>query len=330
MTRTTERMGTLSEGMPDSSGHVYWDDCGCVAEAVALYAIGYNTLSSDAAHAIRARDITNGLFTAGTGNTLADIYADITRYEKLQAIHIPFANPFDRATAFHLLEQYVGMYPVIIEVGRAYNLPYSQGGVDFHFVVLLQYQQSGVYTMSNGDDITAVAGATHPPLRTVTFDQLMAAQFCGAVILKEHPMGNVPSGWIDSAGGDAANNTGVLTAPNRIPVIHGFRVFILNHAGWNPADVPYGPEYAASPVEAGNPSAGAGSRQDFLYSSLGCIHNLTTGVWGTPYFIPLGRELQTALKGWHALQTQVASLQADGSSLDALAARIHVRLTAGA
>jgi hypothetical protein len=73
------------------------------------------------------------------------------------------------------------------------------------------------------------------------------------------PAFNVPAGWKDD---------GVtLTAPNTVPVVKGFRHYILTHK-WNPDDIPLKPEYMADFVIYHNPSVGGGSAQPFKYSYL--------------------------------------------------------------
>jgi N-acetyl-anhydromuramyl-L-alanine amidase AmpD len=70
---------------------------------------------------------------------------------------------------------------------------------------------------------------------------------------------NVPSGWTD----DGA----ILTASNGIPVVLGFRSYILN-SGWNPANVPLSPESHTTQVLLHNPSCGPGQVQCFRDSYL--------------------------------------------------------------
>lgn len=70
----------------------------------------------------------------------------------------------------------------------------------------------------------------------------------------------VPTGWKDA--------NGVLTAPNNIPVVMGFRDYILNNT-WDATDWPLEPEHGQNPLEKSNPGLGNGSQQVFRYSMLG-------------------------------------------------------------
>lgn len=70
----------------------------------------------------------------------------------------------------------------------------------------------------------------------------------------------IPAGWKDDGT--------TLTAPNGVPVIHGFRAYILDHPSWDGANVPQAPEMAASPADPANPQGCAGARQYFLRTIL--------------------------------------------------------------
>jgi hypothetical protein len=73
---------------------------------------------------------------------------------------------------------------------------------------------------------------------------------------------NIPTNWEDDGT--------ILTAPNGIPVVKGFRDFILSHP-WDWMDMPLTPEYGSNPVELGfnqPDSHNAGTAQVFLYSEL--------------------------------------------------------------
>lgn len=69
----------------------------------------------------------------------------------------------------------------------------------------------------------------------------------------------VPMGWHDA--------NGVLTAPNNIPVVMGFRDYVLNN-NWDANNWPLEPESEHNPVEESNPSLGQGARQTFRWKTL--------------------------------------------------------------
>ena len=87
----------------------------------------------------------------------------------------------------------------------------------------------------------------------------------------------IPQGWSDDGT--------TLTAPNGHKVVRGFRDYVLNNP-WKAENVPIGEAYDANPVEQSYPQSGAGTRQDFRYTSLGQTQQ--RGV----YLIALGDELK--------------------------------------
>lgn len=116
----------------------------------------------------------------------------------------------------------------------------------------------------------------------------------------------VPDGWTD--------NGITLTAPNGVPVVLGFRTFILNN-NWDPNDYPLKPQYHANPLENSNPSIGEGDALDCRMSRLG--YTPAKGVYKTW----IGPELE-----WY--QAQIVALQADPTAqentmLKATMSQIH-------
>ena len=69
----------------------------------------------------------------------------------------------------------------------------------------------------------------------------------------------VPSGWKDDGT--------TLFAPNGIPVVNGFRLWILK-GGWDSNNWPLEKEESVEQLELSNPSLGAGSRQVFRLGQL--------------------------------------------------------------
>lgn len=80
----------------------------------------------------------------------------------------------------------------------------------------------------------------------------------GEVWIMEPTM-KVPTGWHDDGH--------TLTAPNNIPVILGFRQYVLSQR-WDPNNYPLAKEEAANPLESSNLSLGNGTRQTFRKSRL--------------------------------------------------------------
>jgi hypothetical protein len=76
--------------------------------------------------------------------------------------------------------------------------------------------------------------------------------------LKGNPM-TIPQGWLD--------NGTTLTAPNGVPVVRGFRDYVLAH-NWDANNWPLQAEQGRTPLELSNPSLGGGTAQDFRYTTL--------------------------------------------------------------
>ena len=115
-------------------------------------------------------------------------------------------------------------------------------------------------------------------------------------------MSNVPSGWKDDGK--------TLVAPNGVPVVHGFREWVLGHP-WDAGNWPLRAEQvvASGSIEPGNARIGPGSRQDFRWSSLGGTEQ--RGV----YSIWLGQDVVALESQLGAAQTHVAQLEAQVKQL---------------
>lgn len=69
----------------------------------------------------------------------------------------------------------------------------------------------------------------------------------------------IPIGWHDDGT--------TLSAPNGVPVVRGFRDYILNHM-WDAANWPLAPEAGRQPLENGNTALGGGTFQIFRMTML--------------------------------------------------------------
>lgn len=81
-----------------------------------------------------------------------------------------------------------------------------------------------------------------------------------ALVRKERYMAAIPSGWKDDGR--------VLTAPNGLTVILGFRDYVLTH-DWDQNNWPLEQEHAQVPLELSNLGLGAGTQQTFRETLLG-------------------------------------------------------------
>jgi Glycosyl hydrolases family 25 len=130
---------------------------------------------------------------------------------------------------------------------------------------------------------------------------IASAVDCNIFLGQENkPMTQVPQGWTDDGT--------TLTAPNKIPVVLGFRDHVLNN-NWDPANWPLEPETHYSPVEQSHPSLGGGQAQTFRWKRI--EYTAAGGIvegW-------LGQELLWYQQQHALLQAQITDLQAQVNQL---------------
>ena len=112
----------------------------------------------------------------------------------------------------------------------------------------------------------------------------------------------VPSGWKDDGK--------TLVAPNGIPVVRGFRDYVLAHA-WATNNWPLAPEQVVTSgsIEPGNASIGPGSRQDFRVTSLGWTEARNV------YVIYVGQDVQALTHQLAAANQHISQLEAQVKQL---------------
>lgn len=108
------------------------------------------------------------------------------------------------------------------------------------------------------------------------------------------PTDTIPAEWRDDGT--------TLTAPNGVPVVHGFRTYILHAASWDAGNQPCEREYHATQVLLHNAAVGSGQRQCFRDGLL--WYTQATGVVWEPH---MGLELDAAYQRIAAMQTLPAS-----------------------
>ena len=118
----------------------------------------------------------------------------------------------------------------------------------------------------------------------------------------------IPQGWKDDGK--------TLVAPNGVPVIRGFRDYVLAYpsgsGGWEANNWPLKPEQsiAEGSIEPGNASIGPGSRQDFRYRSLGWTASRNVYViYSGQDLLALESQLAAANQHIAQLEAQVKQLQ---------------------
>ena len=112
----------------------------------------------------------------------------------------------------------------------------------------------------------------------------------------------VPEGWKDDGK--------TLVAPNGIPVVQGFREYVLAQ-NWDAHNWPVAPEQVVTSgsIEPGNASIGPGSRQDFRVTSLGWTEARNV------YVIYVGQDVQALTHQLAAANAHVAQLEAQVQQL---------------
>lgn len=115
----------------------------------------------------------------------------------------------------------------------------------------------------------------------------------------------IPTGWKDE--------NGVLTAPNGIPVVHGFREHVLAN-GWHPENWPLMPEYGTPELEYSNSSLGGGTQQVFRWTMLGYTQN--RGVFFEWLGVELLRWKDQLAKLLQLYQADEAKLKEQPASVD--------------
>jgi hypothetical protein len=178
-------------------------------------------------------------------------------------------------------------YTYLVGVTNAQGLPGDEQGVHNHGLAGLGIDDAGNIVCGDPDNWAAndhMPGNPVGDFVTYTRQDFLNGQISS--LTRIHPMANIPSGWRDDGT--------TLTAPNSVPVVKGFRDYVLNHQ-WDNFNLPLHPEYGANPMDPEAPSVGAGTRQDFREGSLGWTPSMGVArVW-------VGDELL-------ALRAQVAAL----------------------
>jgi hypothetical protein len=196
---------------------------------------------------------------------------------------------------------------VITYLGKALALPENEHGVYGHFVALGGVDSDLGYLVGNGDTTDALGGHGIIPTHWHGWNELATAEINGIIALEKVTVANVstiPTGWKDDGK--------TLVAPNGIPVVMGFREYVLVH-NWDANNWPLAGEQVISSgsIEPGNASIGPGSRQDFRLTSLGWTQSRNV------YVIYVGQDIRALEQQLAAANTHVAQLEAQLASMPA-------------
>ncbi len=198
---------------------------------------------------------------------------------------------------FGYVQQYGNLNLCTISIEHCNNstnsLPMSQAQTDASNKLILWLCQKFNLNINHIKGHNSINPKSKPDCPgTFNFSQL-------AAYLQGGSMG-IPYGWHD------ANN--VLTAPNGVVVVLGFREYVLGH-NWDAGNWPLTVERYVDLLEASNPSLGGGDQQIFRWSMLG--YSAQRGVFMEWLGVELATVRQQAIT-YHDLSKQ---LQAEIDSL---------------
>jgi hypothetical protein len=200
---------------------------------------------------------------------------------------------------------------VIAYLGKALALPDNEHGVYGHFVALGGVDSDQGYLVGNGDTTDALGGHGSIgiiPTHWHSWNQLAAAEINGMIALEKVSMvanvNTIPAGWKDDGK--------TLVAPNGVPVVKGFRDYVLSHT-WDANNWPLAAEQVVSSgsIEPGNVAIGSGSRQDFRLTSLGWTESRNV------YVIYVGQDIRALTAQLAAANAHVAQLEVQLASTPA-------------
>ena len=198
---------------------------------------------------------------------------------------------------------------VITYLGRALALPDNEHGVYGHFVALGGVDSDLGYLAGNGDTTDALGGHGIIPTHWHGWNELAAAEINGMIALEKvstvvASVSAIPRGWKDDGK--------TLVAPNGVPVVMGFREYVLAHT-WDANNWPLAAEQVINggSIEPGNAAIGPGSRQDFRLTSLGWTESRNV------YMIYVGQDIRALEQQLAAANAHVAQLEAQLASMPA-------------
>jgi hypothetical protein len=312
-------------------------DCSADAELMARHPLDGSPLDAATLNLWWGEYWNTGHHTSG-GATLAHIYWHLTgsahKLDPNKAWVVKFVDT-DKISldALHeaIKEAMLAGQTVITYLGRALALPYNEKGVYGHFIALGGLDSDLGYLVGNGDDINALGGKGIIPCRWYGWNQLAAAEINGMIAIEKVSTSvtttvssNVPTGWKDDGK--------TLVAPNGVPVVMGFREYVLAR-NWDANNWPLAGEQVirSGSIEPGNASIGPGSRQDFRLTSLGWTESRTV------YVIYVGQDIRALEQQLAAANAHVAQLEqqlanapapvpapADPKATEALAALVEL------
>src|SRR5690348_12985834 len=115
-------------------GGGFTDTCGPAAALMALHVVKGTPLTFAYMNQMRAREIADGVFhpagTANPGINIDNLALDLKANEQVGVDYIGYSETLDLSVSGpvrRLIDAYLAVnQPVIIEVGRAFNLPFNE------------------------------------------------------------------------------------------------------------------------------------------------------------------------------------------------------------
>lgn len=290
-------------------------DCSADAELMARHPLDGSPLDADTLNLWWSEYWDTGHHTSG-GATLDHIYWHLTgSAHKLDANKARVAKYIgtDKITLAQLRAEIIAALArgqtVITYLGKALALPDNEHGVYGHFVALGGVDSDLGYLVGNGDTTDALGGHGIIPTHWHGWNELAAAEINGMIAIEKVSTtvanaSTIPTGWKDDGK--------TLVAPNGVPVVMGFREYVLAHT-WDANNWPLAAEQVISggSIEPGNAAIGPGSRQEFRLTSLGWTQSRNV------YVIYVGQDIRALEQQLTAANTHVTQLEAQLASTSA-------------
>jgi hypothetical protein len=239
--------------------------------------------------------------------TMSQLVAD-ARSAGYRVDALPYREPMPEADWRGFFESHVGRQAIVFETANGQALHDTLSGkgenarnLHYHFVMVAGWHPGGPTSVAQAKGRVLSPGwwccdgdnfAGGDVMQFYADSVLAAARPCAAMAVYARVGNGSGGGTTMAVPTDWKDDGTTLTAPNGVLVTLGFRGYVLGH-DWDANDWPLAAERHTDSIEPGDPSAGAGQRQDFRMTSLGW--NSAHGV----YRVWVGRDLA-------ALETQLA------------------------
>jgi len=297
-------------GTDPITGEWYNGTCTQTALEVCLAIVDGRTPTFDHMASVTRDMIAHNLCSRNGASTLAAIALEARRLGYTVATEWDYQQPLSQD--WHaLLMEHAGVNPILLQVANGQALvdvetgSRDESGLHYHAIAVCGKQSDG-YICADGDN-----AQVNSRFQIYTYATLDAAIPCGLMMLTmpTHapvqptpqpggtPQMSLAQGWSDDGT--------TLTAPNGVPIIHGFREYVLAHPEFVAiAGEPLAPEYNVDALGMDGKAHGSGAEQIFNNAALGYQAN---NGWIGPLWI--GAILDAVAGQLGAANAQIAQLK---------------------